>query len=214
MKLILDFDDVVFDTKSFKTKRLFKSLIPVGLSAQYFKKHYARERIGRGAYIFSEHLQKIQRETGIPVSIPKILRKITKGAETFLNPHIVRLMKEVGKKHTVLVTQGEPLLQQAKIRGSSVHKLVSSVTIVGKGESKETALRAFCSKHKNEICYFIDDSFEHFILARTPKNLVQIFLPKPGDSAPKEVIEAGAVIQISRRLLPRLSKERLETIIK
>jgi FMN phosphatase YigB (HAD superfamily) len=209
MRLVLDFDDVIFDAKKFKEKRFFGALASYGISKKEFSEDYARERVGRGAYIFSQHLEKIRQRTGAQFSTERVLRELTATGDKFLNPHILRLIQSVGKKNVTIITQGERMWQEAKVTGSRIHKSVTEVIFTGKGEKKETTLRKICAQHPTEAVIFIDDSFEHFIQKRKPSNLLQLFLPKKGDATTAQQVQDAPVMMISRSQLHRLTKEKL-----
>ena len=69
MKILIDFDDVIFDTETFKEKHLFGAFEQFGVSAGDVKKRYAEYRILLPKfslsrfinYVIYEHTLKIKK---------------------------------------------------------------------------------------------------------------------------------------------------------
>lgn len=151
MKVIFDFDDVVFNGKKFKSK-MFKVLEDRG-------------------YENVEKRYDLLRTNGLPFSLLDFMSDLDpslEGEEKILlyevilgfsweciNEDVFRIMKELGKENCYIVTNGTYKFQMDKIRRSIGLNVAEEVVVVS--GSKEEEVKKICQRHKDEEVIFVDD---------------------------------------------------------
>lgn len=209
MKIIFDFDDVIFNTKRYKTKKLFPLLVKHGVSALVFKKSYEMRRSQESIYDLKLHLDELKRKHKLPVTTPSLFKEATSELATFLHKNILSYIKTLTPKDVGIITKGEETFQRAKLKGSGILKHVGGVTITEKG--KQPLLRAYCKKHTKEVVMYVDNLHENFITSNVPKNLIQIELLPRKDSTKKENIHYKSLtMQALPSFLARMQKEGVQ----
>ena len=189
MKVIFDFDDVIFDTKGFKVV-MFDTLE---------KRGYHRGRV----------LYEEMRKEGKPFSLLSFIAKVTadsseENVETiydemmnscprFVNSHVLEVMKQLGKEHCYIVTHGDARFQRDKIQRSVGKELVKEVVVVS--GSKAEAIARFCKQHEDEEIIFVDDKllFINDLPVSECTNLKTVIFNEHGLENLKAEIEASRV---------------------
>lgn len=144
MKLILDFDDTIFNTKAFKS-HIFEVLETQGVS---------------GADILYEK----DREQGVLFSLVNFLKKlhngdlypsIMKDAKKYVNGGMLDILKSVSKDNCYIVTYGDDMFQRDKIRESGIESMVNKVFVVN--GSKKKIVESLVNRFSSESVIFVDD---------------------------------------------------------
>ncbi|MDQ5962313.1 MAG: hypothetical protein QG653_120 [Patescibacteria group bacterium] len=189
MKLVLDFDEVLFKTREMKG-------------------HFTRilERLGVDPRM-TELLYMKHRETGIPFSLkrflwavairtdigevaePHVYEEIMKGCATFTNHELVRLIKPFGRENIIILTNGDKEYQMEKIKRSIGEDFASDIIVV-KGSKKE-ALHTICKNHNKSQIIFVEDQpkFLDDLDVDNVKNLTTILFGMTGVEDVKEAIK-------------------------
>lgn len=161
MKLIIDFDDVIFDTKSFK-KSLFEILARSGaVNAQDL---YEKERNKETPFSLLDFLHRIFSEQDAcndQTSKGNIIYKeIMSGCKLFINEEMISFLKEIGKENCYVVTNGDMAFQMDKLARTGVDVLVKEICVVS-GSKKEEVER-LCVLFLQEKVIFVDDKVKFF----------------------------------------------------
>lgn len=151
MKLIFDFDDVLFDAKSFKDE-MFSYLTTQGFN-------------------HVDSVYQVLREEGSPFSLLGFLEKLAPSlsheersqmyqeilgcAFGKVNEPLRALIQEVGKENCFIVTQGSEKFQLEKIRRSIGIESVKKVIVVE--SDKGDVIEEICRQYKDEDVIFVDD---------------------------------------------------------
>jgi FMN phosphatase YigB (HAD superfamily) len=153
MKLILDFDDVIFHSRAFKTT-LFEMLEKEGVHDVL--ERYDKERKEGNPFSLRHFLAIL----GDATKEERVYRDIMVRCPLFVNDRVLRLMEEHGKENCYIVTHGDREFQIDKIRHSIGVDAVREIVVVPK--SKAEAIRRIAMGHKHEDVIFVDDRL-HFI---------------------------------------------------
>ena len=120
MTIILDFDDVLFDTRKFKTclAEIFEK------HTIDFHKYYNKAKEPCGAYSLKKHLLLIKKENK-KIDIKKIEKDINKiNFKAFLFSDTLNFLKKFKNHDLILLSWGEKKFQQTKIYGVRIMILV------------------------------------------------------------------------------------------
>lgn len=161
MKLVLDFDDVLFNNAKLK-EQIFISLEQRGVDRNISKDLYAKYR-----------------ETGVPPVLKDFLRMVAEASNhqgllgdgdcyeeimsicsTLGNHELMKLALSVGSENVLIVTSGDREYQLDKIRRSLPEGLACEIIIVP-GTKKE-AIEELCARFKDEDVLFADDKLKFF----------------------------------------------------
>lgn len=158
IKLIFDFDDVLFDnTKQFKT-RMYSCLEKNGVSRDIAEKYYKESRKQFSFKDYISYLLTISKITKI--SSNDIYNEVMDKCEEFINKDLLEIINKIGKHNCYIVSQGEKEFQLDKIQHSNINHLFSEINVVS--ESKKEMIERICSENQNSSIIFIDDKIEHF----------------------------------------------------
>jgi FMN phosphatase YigB (HAD superfamily) len=154
MKVVFDFDDVLFDAKRFKGI-IFEKMTAWGVVA--VEEKYKETRESRKPFSLQEFIRKGTVDTSED-NVEAVYKEILAEAKGLLNPRMVALMQALGRENCIILTNGDNEFQQAKILESGASELACEVVIVpgGKGES----LRVICARHSEEEIVFVDDKLD------------------------------------------------------
>lgn len=151
MKLILDFDDVLFKTSELK-ERFFATLERLGVKDAREKYHF--ERKNDRPFSLRLFLQRICKEENIP-DADLLYREILFICRDLKNEEMMNIVNEVGKENCYIVTNGDEEYQKDKITLSGIGNAVQE-TIVVPGSKKE-AVESVCRHFPEEDIIFVDD---------------------------------------------------------
>lgn len=152
MKLILDFDDVLFkNTPEFKDW-MFSVIAEAGISREEEEAEYKKER----AKGFSLRKFLIRR-----LGNDRLYEKVLSRCSEFVNKEIEKVVREIGKDNCYMVSHGDKDYQRDKIKKSGLTSLFKEIIIVL--GSKKEAVEKICSEFPNEDkIVFIDDKEVYF----------------------------------------------------
>lgn len=160
MKIIFDFDDVLFDNVSFK-KKVFSYFEKYGLSSEVCESLYKKHR----AYFSLRKLyDEVSIYTGKTFSQNEfaIFREYTfSNFDTYLNSNLVAIIEKVGKENCFILTAGDAQFQNEKIIESGLITHIHKEHILIVKDDKKESLLSLCTLHKDEIFVFVDDKEKH-----------------------------------------------------
>ncbi len=168
MKLILDFDDVLFNAGDFK-KILFERLESYFKNLKNFehfsvddiRARYDAERLKDTPFSLKSFLKNIfeeVHESSIGVSI--IYDEVMSHCRECVNHDLVGVVDKVGKENCFIVTSGDREFQNDKIVRTELGALVSRAIIVPGGKSDQ--VESICLEFPGEDIIFVDDKNKYF----------------------------------------------------
>ncbi len=158
MKIILDFDDVLFNATAFK-RAIFKRLTEYGISG--VEDLYVKERESGQPFSLRHFLTNIfEQQRGSSIGASIIYRELMETCEAYVNQELALLVRFVGKDNCFIVTNGNQEFQKDKILRTKMNALVSKYTIVS--GSKKEEIESLCKEFSNEEIIFVDDKSKFF----------------------------------------------------
>ena len=157
---IIDLDDTLLDTQSFKQARI-SALAPIGVSEDQYKKSYTQAYANvTGANIYNDTAHaKVLAEYGFAEEvIQKRLEDTTAKLKTFLFPDTIDFLEflQAKKQLLVLLSLGEKQFQENKIQHIEIGLYFNEIFTVD--STKEVILGKIIEKYKHESQFwFIND---------------------------------------------------------
>lgn len=176
MKVIFDFDDVIFNAKIFK-----------GIIFQIFEK-YGYENVSGMYDIFRKENKPFSLRDFIKYVDPSLnvavceqmYQQIIGFCEHCVNHDVLDVMKKLGKEDCYVLTSGDWQFQKDKIERSIGYDVACEMVVAP--ESKRDEIVRFCKKYPDEDFLFVDDKQE--FLDEVPKdecpNLKTILFDRDG----------------------------------
>ncbi|MEA1937038.1 MAG: phosphomannomutase/phosphoglucomutase [Patescibacteria group bacterium] len=174
MKIILDFDDTIFNTH-----KLIRNVSAVFEKAgfaeeEFFEAHReCKEKVGDfNPKTIIDLLNKVKPFDKIETK--KKINSILDNSKDFMYPDFFNFAKGFNKKDLILLSFGEVNFQKIKIKNSEINSFFSKVIITKKNKTEE--LKPICEKYSEEKIFFIDDKAEQ--IDKIKEKLPQIITMK------------------------------------
>lgn len=196
MKVVLDFDDVIFNASAFKELMFF----------------YLGERGIRNAREVYDDMREKEEVFSVLRYLDKLGVKESERDEVYegimtpcawlVNKEVITIMEELGEENIFILSQGEEAYQRDKIDRAVGDKVLGShVAVVP--ESKTEELRKICETYKDEDIIFADDKlkFLNALPASDLPNLKTVLFNERGlqtlraEIAESRRMEGGEVVQ-------------------
>ncbi len=151
MKLILDFDDVLFkNTPEFKDW-MFSVIAEAGVMRKKAEAEYKKVRMDQ--FSLRNFL------TGL-IGNDDIYKKIISICSKLVNEEMIASARQTGRENCYLVTNGDREFQEDKIRRSGIVPLFKEIHILP--GSKKEVIEKICQKNPGEEIIFYDDKEKFF----------------------------------------------------
>lgn len=159
MKIFIDFDDVLFNTRRFRDD-LQNLFFQHGISREVFERHYASSPVKSKTYDPWGHLELIKNGENMDVSeAQKELEEFMIDTNPYLFDDSVDFLKSFDDEFVCIVSYGEPKFQGMKIGECRVGKYCKEVRITD--ELKSSMIEKILKERSNEEdVYFIEDRIE------------------------------------------------------
>lgn len=160
MKIFIDFDDVIFNTKKFSLY-LRNFYNDNGISQELIQKHYYDPNDGNQVKLFDPEglFSRLEKHEKIETkNLRENFSQQMKNLSAFVFEDVVDFLNFSGKENVFLVSFGLPVFQNEKIIATGIDKLVNGC-VVTKG-LKSDAIKNVIEKMKidpKERIIFIDD---------------------------------------------------------
>jgi FMN phosphatase YigB (HAD superfamily) len=185
MKIFIDFDDVLFNTKNF-VKDIKKIFYKFGISEKLFYETYKNrdvnpEKAGKHLHTYDPHLQfeKIRNKLGIDTKpLEKEFENFTKNTGKYIFKDARAFLKNKNKKDLFIISFGTNKFQKKKIKNSGITKHFSKIIILGQ-KTKSQAIRKTLGEKKiksQEPLYFLDDRVQFLEEVKNKQPFVKTFL--------------------------------------
>lgn len=184
MKLIFDFDDVLFDAKKLKSL-LFEELANVGVKNG--EELYRMER-DKGSLFSLKAFLHTALEGSQLSQCQIVYESLMKRCDLLVSKELLLIVQKIGKQNCYILTNGDKEFQQDKINRSSVSSSFQEVIIVS--GSKKDVIHSLCEKYMDEDVLFVDDKRTFFkdIDINICKNLTTILYDENGLQSLQEKI--------------------------
>ncbi len=156
MKLIFDFDDVLFNnTKQFKD-HMYACLENAGISRIIVKTEYMQVRATGVPFSLKKFLETLNTKYNVgTINAADLYAEILYPAKNFLNQDLIAIAEKAGRENCYLVTNGEEEFQKDKIAQTGIAPLFAEVHIVPQG--KKEVISEIYNEHKKDKFIFIED---------------------------------------------------------
>lgn len=157
MIVFIDFDDVLFDTASFKDaiKDIF---LTAGLTDAQFQETYDRARVSGGVHVYSgdAHLEIVEHDFGIKKeTLKKLIGDFLSDTSMFIFDDAVPFLEMIQKKGKIcLVSFGASSWQNKKVLNSGIAHYFDDIQIGAR--NKGTAISQ-TGLQSEKPAFFIDD---------------------------------------------------------
>ena len=158
MKIILDFDDTIFNTH-----KLMHNVAAVFERADFTKKDFfeayqkCKEKVGDfNPEIIIGLLNEIKPFD--KTEAEKKINSILDNSKDFVYPDFFSFARSFNKKDLILLSFGEAGFQRTKIKNSRVNPFFSKIIITQKNKTKE--IEPIYEEYSEEKIFFIDDKAE------------------------------------------------------
>jgi len=152
MKIILDFDDTIFNTH-----QLMSDVSAVFERVDFMRKDFfeayrkCKEKVGDfKPEIIIDLLNEIKPFDKIEAK--KKINSILDNSKNFVYPDFFFFFKSFNKKDLILLSFGEAGFQRTKIKNSGVNSFFSRVIVTQKNKTKE--LKSICEKYPEEKKFY------------------------------------------------------------
>jgi FMN phosphatase YigB (HAD superfamily) len=180
MKIFIDFDDVIFNTKQFRDY-LGKFYAENGVSHELVQKYYYDSGDANPIKVFNPWglFARLEKYEGMDISkLRENFENQLKELDRFVFADAKPFLIKIGKENVHLVSFGLPNFQENKIVGSGINELVSSFSITE--NLKARMISEILEKEKikpGKKIVFIDDRVEQIEdVKKTLPDAVTIFL--------------------------------------
>lgn len=159
LKIFLDFDDAMFNTKAFKEK-FIGVFQKHGVSKEDFDKSYkdyptvVKRNISK--YDPRMQIRVLEKRLGIEGKrLKRDINKFLSGTDKFITSDVLPFLKKFKKKNLFLITYGDAYFQKIKIRNCGIRKYFSKVVVTDKLKAEE--ITKLADNVEKETFVFIDD---------------------------------------------------------
>jgi hypothetical protein len=176
MKVIFDFDDVLFNSKKFK-KEMFQVFEDRGYGS--VSSFYEEWRTNGHPFSLLDFMTSIDPSLGENEK-GYLYEEILSFCGGCINDGVFRIMNDLGKENCYIVTNGIEEFQMDKIRRSIGLGVAQKVEVVS--GSKAEAVKEICQEHKDEEVIFVDDKVAYLndIYSKECKNLKTVLFDQKG----------------------------------
>jgi FMN phosphatase YigB (HAD superfamily) len=156
MKIIVDFDDVLFETSKLK-ERFFTILEHHGVKEARERYHY--ERKNDRPFSLIGFLTRVCEVEGVP-DPALVYEEVMEISVDCVNERLLEVLREIGSQNCYIVTNGDKEFQEDKLVRSGLYLFPREVIVVP-GSKKEEVER-ICRESKDENVLFIDNNEKFF----------------------------------------------------
>lgn len=191
MKVIFDFDDVIFNAKGLKDV-IFSTLTQRGY--EQVSQKYEMRRQGKSPFSLYSFIRYITAETS-EANVTALYDEIMSACGMLINHEVASLIMRLGKENCYIVTNGDDLFQRDKIERSIGLDAVQEVFIVPGGKAETIVM--LCERHGNEPVIFVDDKpeFINETYAKECQNLKMVLFNENGLADLRAEIEASRIAE-------------------
>jgi FMN phosphatase YigB (HAD superfamily) len=164
MKIFIDFDDVIFNTRRFKAdfQNIFSQF---GITADIFVRNYYnyppnKKGSSIETYILEKHLEKISQKFSFDrLALKRSIHNFLKDTRQYVFSDVENFLKKFSPSELFLISHGKQNFQRKKIKNTQLESYFSAIKI--SSGQKSQAICPLIKKGK-ERKFFLDDRV-HYI---------------------------------------------------
>lgn len=159
MKIFIDFDDVLFDTRSFKTN-FQKIFLQFGITADIFAENYYnylpnKKNSSIRTYNLEKHLEMIRRSIVFDkLKLKNNIQAFLKDVRKYVFSDVKPFFQKFSRKELILISHGDRNFQRKKIKNTQLEKYFLAIRISNGQKSREIFPLIKKMKEKK---FFLDD---------------------------------------------------------
>lgn len=180
MRIFIDFDDVIFNTKEFKNDlaAVFSSF---GISRKAYEDSYFDpcDKHSVKIHNINDQIERLKEKYSFEENVLReSLNKFIQNAEKYVFKDVVSFVELHKNEELCMLSFGNKDFQERKIKSSKIQKHISSIIITDK--TKAEALADALKNTNAEPIFFIDDRTEQIedVKKKFPQ-IVTIFMKRP-----------------------------------
>lgn len=164
MKIFIDFDDVLFDTRRFRVD--FKDIFfQFGITDDIYTQNYYsyppnNQNSPETIYILEEHLKKISKIISFnKLALKKNIQNLLSNTRKYVFSDAEYFLKNFSRKELFLISHGNPSFQKKKINNSRISRFFGAVKISRgkKGQEIKKLINRNKYFREKEKYFFLDD---------------------------------------------------------
>ncbi len=176
MKIFIDFDDVLFNTKDFK-KDLINIFIDNGVSEQQF----IEESYWDGRYNLKEQIISLEQKYKIDgQKLRKELKYFFEDLSKYVFKDVLPFVQKFKKENLFVISYGDKKIQTEKIRQAGIASYFQEIIIT---HNKVEAINKILNERKNivkEKLYFLDDRTQYIMeVKKSLPKIITILITRP-----------------------------------
>ncbi|MFA7209535.1 MAG: HAD hydrolase-like protein [Parcubacteria group bacterium] len=182
MKIFIDFDDVLFNTKKFKDDYL-EVFAAYGISKEVFERFYYDPQSVGGIKKYDpiRHIGRIfKKEKEIGKNLEKSVMDFVSDTSRYVFPDVTGFLKKFRKEELFIVSYSLTDFQKAKISNSGIGDFFKAIEIGS--ELKEKAVAGLIDREgidlSKENVYFIEDRISHIESVKRKYPVIRTILLK------------------------------------
>jgi FMN phosphatase YigB (HAD superfamily) len=195
MKIFVDFDNTIFDTKHKFLDRFFDVFYYYGVSREDFDNtlpHFSKTSLQTGeCYSPKKHIKKIKKITGKNIDEKVFLQEMSEfleDLEKYVFEDFYQFVNGFDKKDLIILSYGDYEFQKQKINGSGVVQFFEDVIITQGDKTKE--IEKYMQDFPNEKIVLVDDKLGYFENAKKSKlNIQTIHVVRGSDKCVQTVCD-------------------------
>jgi len=167
MKIFVDFDNTIFDTRHKFLDAFFGVFENYGVSREIFEEtlpHFSKTTLQSGkCYSPERHIKIIKKNTGRDINEKVFLQEISEfleKLEKFVFEDFYAFVNQYNKEDLIILSYGEQKFQQQKIVGSGVEQFFIDTIITQ--DDKAVDIEKYMQDFLDESAILIDDKAEYF----------------------------------------------------
>lgn len=176
MKVIFDFDDVIFNAQAFK--EIFFRVLERG-GYENIREKYETLRKEATPFSLYSFIRQVTVESS-EENVNALYTEVMSSCNTLINHEVASIIGRLGKENCYIVTNGDEPFQMDKIERSIGLGAVRQIIVVS--GSKAEIIAMLCKRHKDETVIFVDDklAFINDIPVSDCQNLKTVLFNKHG----------------------------------
>lgn len=167
MKIFVDFDNTIFDTRHQFLDDFFEVFEKYGVSREVFEEtlpHFSKTALQKGkCYSPREHIKTIKKTTGQNINEKSFLQEMTiflEDLEKYVFEDFYAFVNQYDKEDLIILLYGDYDFQKQKIIGSGVEQFFVDTIITQGNKAKE--IKKYMQNFPNADAILIDDKSEYF----------------------------------------------------
>ncbi len=187
MKIFVDFDNTIFDTRHKFLDGFFEVFYKYGVGREVFDKtlpYFSKTALQAGeCYCPKRHIEEIIKKNDLRIDKKVFLREMSEfleDLEDYVFEDFYEFVNYFDKKDLVILSYGEYNFQKQKIDGSGINKYFRDVIITDGDKTQE--IEKYMQNFPNEDAVIIDDKRGYFESVKQSKvNIGTIHIVREGN---------------------------------